>query len=61
MTGSDGYEFPYTRTPGGSTPPAHTAPEEGVRGLWEFFWLSVLSTAIIAVSGVATWFLVHMH
>lgn len=53
------YRFPYTRTPGGSTPDPSTTPAEGIAGLWEFFWLSVLSTAIIAVAGVATWVAVH--
>ena len=59
MTGTGGYQYPYTSTPGASTPPAHTPPSEGISGLWEFFWLSLLSTAIIAVSGITTWILVH--
>ena len=58
---SDGEPFrtPFTPYPGGSTPPAETTPEEGKRDLWAFFWLALLNTAIIAVAGIATWWVVH--
>jgi hypothetical protein len=61
MGGPAEYRYPYATTPGASTAGPSTTPEEGTRGLWEFFWLSVLSTAIIAVAGVTTWVLVHAH
>jgi hypothetical protein len=48
---------PYAYSPGSSTPGAEVTPEEGKRELWSFFWLALLNTAIIAVVGVATWFL----
>ena len=59
MSEESPYRYPYTPYEGSSTPPASTPPEEGVRGLWEFFWLSVLSTSIIAVAGIAAWFVAH--
>ena len=60
MTGErDVYRFPYTSTPGTSTAPPETTPEEGTSEFWAFFWLSLLNTAIIVVAGVATWQFVH--
>jgi hypothetical protein len=60
MTSGPGeYRFPYTTSPGGSTQEPHVTPKEGISDLWAFFWLSVLNTAIIAVAGVTTWYLVH--
>lgn len=60
MSGSSGgYAFPYTPTPGSSTPPPETTPEEGRSDLWGFFWLSIANTAIITVVGVGVWWLVH--
>jgi len=55
----EGYRNPYTPTPGGSTPPDGTTPEEGKRDLWSFFWLALLNTLIIAVAGVVAWWFVH--
>lgn len=57
-TGST-YRYPYTPYPGASTPPASTTPGEGVTDLWGFFWLSIASSLIIAVAGVATWVVIH--
>lgn len=51
--------FPYTRTPGGGTPSPETPPVEGRKELWTFFWLSIASTAIISVVGLAVWLSVH--
>jgi len=60
MTGHGaGYEYPYTPTPGGSTPPPAMTPEEGRADLWGFFWLSIANTVIITVVGVAVWWIVH--
>lgn len=53
------FRTPYTPTPGSSTPGPHVAPTEGRSDLWGFFWLALLNTAIIAVAGVVTWWLVH--
>jgi hypothetical protein len=60
MTGSNAtFRTPFTPTPGSSTPSPEVMPEEGRSDLWGFFWLSLANTAIIAVAGVATWWLVH--
>jgi hypothetical protein len=56
---ADGFRTPYTPTPGSSTPGPEVSPKEGVADLWAFFWLALLNTAIIAVAGVAAWFVVH--
>lgn len=53
------YRFPYTPTPGGSTPPPEETPKQGIGELWAFFWLALLNTAIIVVAGVATWYFVR--
>jgi hypothetical protein len=53
------FAWPYTPTPGGATPPATTDPEEGVHEVRSFFLLSLLSTVIIAATGIAIWFLLH--
>jgi hypothetical protein len=53
------YRFPYTPTPGGSTPGPEVTPEQGIRDLWGFFWLAVLNSVIIAVAGLVVWFLVR--
>jgi hypothetical protein len=50
---------PYTPYPGSSTPPASVDSREGKSELWGFFWLSLLNTLIIAVAGIATWWIVH--
>ncbi|HTT73066.1 MAG TPA: hypothetical protein VMG99_02800 [Thermoplasmata archaeon] len=57
--GAAPYSTPYTRTPGGSSPPPATTPEEGTSDLWTFFWLALANTAIIAVAGIAAWWFVH--
>jgi hypothetical protein len=49
------FRSPYTPTPGSSTPGPHVSPEEGKSELWGFFWLSILNTTIIAVTGVVFW------
>ena len=53
------YSSPYTRYPGGSSPPPSTTPQEGKSDLWTFFWLALLNTTIIAVAGIAAWWFVH--
>jgi hypothetical protein len=53
------YRTPYTEYPGGSTPSADVAPEEGKADLWAFFWLAFVNTAIIVGVGLAAWFYVH--
>ncbi len=55
----DGYRFPYTPTPGASMPPPPTTPAEGVADMWGYFWLAIVSTAIIAVTGLVAWSYVH--
>jgi hypothetical protein len=57
--GADPYRNPYTPYPGGSTPSGHVGPGEGKRELWGFFWLTLLNTLIIAVTGIVAWTLVH--
>ncbi|HYA58591.1 MAG TPA: hypothetical protein VEH57_09080 [Thermoplasmata archaeon] len=56
---TEAYRNPYTPTPGSSTPPDGTTPEEGKQELWSFFWLALLNTAIIATAGIIAWWLVH--
>ncbi len=56
---AEAYRSPYTPYAGSSTPPATVAPAEGKLDLWTFFWLALVNTAIIAVSGVVTWWFVH--
>jgi len=58
-TDSSAFRTPYTPYPGSSTPPAHVGPTEGKADLWTFFWLSLVNTLIIAVSGILTWWLVR--
>lgn len=53
------YRSPYTPTPGSSTAPPDSTPEEGVRELWIFFWVAVVSVVIIAVAGLGAWFYLH--
>ena len=48
-------ENPYTYSPGSSTPGAGVTPEEGQKDLWGYFWLSIVSTIIITVAGLAAW------
>jgi hypothetical protein len=55
------YRNPYNETPGSSTPPAGTTPEEGVHELWTFFWVAVTSVVIIAAFGIAAWLYVKIH
>lgn len=60
MSDPDGsWQTPYTATPGSSTPGPEVSPTEGIGELWTFFWLALACTAIIAVSGVATWLFVR--
>jgi hypothetical protein len=49
------WRTPYTPTPGSSTPSPEVGPEEGKGELWDFFWLSLLNTTVIAVVGVVFW------
>jgi cytochrome b subunit of formate dehydrogenase len=53
------FVWPYTRTPGGATPPLGTAPAVGEHEVRAFFWLSLLSTVIIAATGITVWLLLH--
>ena len=53
------FRTPYTPYPGSSTPPAAVGPREGKWDLWTFFWLTLINTMIIAVSGISAWVLIH--
>ena len=53
------HRSPFTTSPGSSTPPPSTSPEEGREDLYSFVILSVLNTAIIAIVGLAVWLSVH--
>jgi len=53
------YHYPYTPSPGSSTPGPTMRPEEGTADLWGFFWLALVNTFIIAVAGIVTWWFVH--
>ncbi|MEM0128704.1 MAG: hypothetical protein QXG65_00845 [Thermoplasmata archaeon] len=55
MSGTAPYRSPYTPSPGGATPPADATPGEQIGELRLFFWLALLSTAIIGGSGVIAW------
>jgi hypothetical protein len=55
MSGAPEIVNPYAYSPGSSTPGASVSSEEGRADLWGFFWLSLASTAIIAVVGIAAW------
>jgi hypothetical protein len=62
VTGTaESYRNPYNESPGSSMPPAGTGPEEGIRELWTFFWVAVVSIVIIATFGIGAWLYVHMH
>lgn len=56
---ASGYRYPYPTDPGASTAGPSMTPKEGVKDLWGFFWLSLASTAIIAVPCIGVWFFVH--
>ncbi len=53
------FHTPYAPSPGSSTPSPEVTPEEGVRELWGFFWLSLANTLIITVAGLVAWWLVR--
>ncbi len=55
---SETYRSPYTPYPGSSTPPPSVQPTEGKGEMWTFFWLTLVNTVVIAVAGIATWWLV---
>jgi len=55
----DPFQWPYTPTPGGSTPSPTTGREEGRSEVQAFFWLALLNTIIIAAVGLTMWFLLH--
>ncbi len=57
--GGEPYRNPYTPTPGSSTAPAASTPEEGTHELWIFFWVTVASIGIIVAFGMGAWFYVH--
>jgi cytochrome b subunit of formate dehydrogenase len=59
MPDDEKFVWPYTPTPGGSTPPVGTPPAEGEHEVQAFFWLALLSTVIIAATGIAVWLLLH--
>jgi hypothetical protein len=54
-----GYRTPYTATPGSSTPGPHVDKEEGLSELYGFILLSLISTALIVVVGLAAWAYAH--
>ncbi|MCI4350555.1 MAG: hypothetical protein L3K15_03465 [Thermoplasmata archaeon] len=58
-TASSGFRTPYTPTPGSSTPGPEVDPATGRKELIEFMWLSLANSAIIAVAGLATWWLIR--
>ncbi len=53
------FHSPYTPYPGSSTPSANVPRAEGQKDIWSFFWLSIGNSTIIAVAGIAAWFVVH--
>jgi hypothetical protein len=53
------FRWPYAQTPGTSTCPPEVGPKEGSHELWAFFWLTMVNTAIIGVSGVLAWLIIH--
>jgi hypothetical protein len=53
------FAWPYTPSPGGGTPPAGMGRTEGRSEIKTFFWLALLNTLIIAVVGLAVWFLLN--
>jgi hypothetical protein len=55
----ESFSTPYTPYPGSSTPGPEVSPAEGTADLWGFFWLALLNTVIIAVSGIVTWWFVR--
>jgi len=59
MSDDDSFVWPYTPSPGGSTPPHTMGREEGKHEVNAFFWLALLNTVIIAVVGLGVWFLLH--
>jgi cytochrome b subunit of formate dehydrogenase len=59
MPDDEKFVWPYTPTPGGATPHAGTSPNIGEHEVRAFFWLSLLSTAIIAATGITVWLLLH--
>lgn len=56
---AEAFVSPYAHSPGSSTPPPSVAPREGLGELWTFFWLALVNTAIIAVTGIIVWWIVH--
>ncbi|MCI4358778.1 MAG: hypothetical protein L3J99_07145 [Thermoplasmata archaeon] len=58
-TGDAAFRTPYSGPPGSSTPSPEVSPKEGVGELWAFFWLALLNTGIITVSGTVAWILIH--
>jgi hypothetical protein len=59
VTEDDHFQWPYTPTPGGATPPHTMGREEGRFEVKAFFWLALINTIIIAAVGIAVWFLLH--
>jgi hypothetical protein len=57
--GEAAFHNPYAGAPGSSTPSPEVTPNQGRGELWAFFWLALANTAIIAVSGLAAWWIVH--
>jgi hypothetical protein len=50
---------PYAGSPGGSSPGPHVDEKEGNEDLRSFTYLSLASTGILTVVGVAAWLLAH--
>jgi cytochrome b subunit of formate dehydrogenase len=59
MSDDDKFVWPYTPTPGGATPPVGTPRAIGEHEVRAFFWLALLSTVIIAATGITVWLLLH--
>lgn len=53
------WKTPFTPSPGSSTPGPAVDPAEGTGELMGFFYLSLACSAIIAVVGVVTWYLLR--
>jgi hypothetical protein len=50
---------PYGGPPGGSTPPPTQTAEGGLFELKFFFFIALLSTGVISVSGIVVWLVIH--
>ncbi len=53
------FRSPYSPSPGSSTPGPEVTPEEAKADIRAFRWVALLSTAILAVGGVAGYLYIH--